>query len=341
MNGNLVACVCNEDFDHPIWMLAARRELNRSNGIVALDFYVDARSSPQASMEASQVASVWNATKLTLIASPTYFRSFEPILRRLQATEEVGLPFQEELVHCKTAEKRPLSLCAADAVDRSLVFSGPGLHSDVSYQLVGTTAPTEMRAWALSKQTTICCPSGRSLFDIGWNDLFKKFRIRNSAGHQILIVSGEQTGPGKAASSDLATGSGGLARKNRQSQSPLSLGALPGDEAGDEASAVANVIQSGAEAHVPVCCDVVCGLRGGSQSASCYPVAWILPVRFVWFELNLIEALLPGPLLLILKPERLAESCSTGSFCVELLLADPIKEMPTASGTMAGRALWK
>ena len=92
MQGNLVACVCDDDFDSPVWALAARRDLDRAEATVALDLYATA----QKSEEASQVARLWKARKIVLVASSSYFRSFEPVLRRLQAAEEAGLVIESE-----------------------------------------------------------------------------------------------------------------------------------------------------------------------------------------------------------------------------------------------------
>ena len=56
-----------------------------------------------------------SARSLILIASPSYFRSFEPILRTLRTSEE--MPFQKELVDCESV---PSSFMLPDAWPKRL-----------------------------------------------------------------------------------------------------------------------------------------------------------------------------------------------------------------------------
>ena len=117
--GNLVACICDNAVSQPIWMLVACRDVKSRT--VALGLYSAGED------DTSRLARMWDAGKLMLIASTTYFRSLEPVLRRLQDAQQVGFPFKEELVYCQTTPRRPSNVHAADPVDWKLFFRGPWL----------------------------------------------------------------------------------------------------------------------------------------------------------------------------------------------------------------------
>ncbi|CAK9052475.1 unnamed protein product [Durusdinium trenchii] len=131
MNGNLLACVCDQDFSDPIWLLAARRDLKHSE--VALEFYDGdggGHRSGSGGQLTSALARLASARQLTLIASPTYFRSFEPVLQSLKTWETVGLPFEKELVECQHVER--CSMLSDQRVQRGLIFEDKPLIEEVA-----------------------------------------------------------------------------------------------------------------------------------------------------------------------------------------------------------------
>eukprot|EP00435_Cladocopium_sp_Y103_P053980 s593_g17.t1 len=216
MNGNLLACVCDEDFTDPIWLLAARRDLNRSE--VALEFYLSDISKDEALL----VARLCNSRQMILIASPTYFRSFEPVLQSLKTWEAVGLPFHKELVECEPVED--CGMLSDRIVDRDLIFFKsvrtdpivPNLEEDKDddnvmlvdlpqhlaatsdaaappMQLIGVSTAALGLSWVLQcgKAKTEVKFQGEALFDIIWQSSRSGLFCCNRCAHQIQVVARE------------------------------------------------------------------------------------------------------------------------------------------------------
>ena len=101
---------------------------------VALEFY-------DASDEALLISKLFNSRQMTLIASPTYFRSYEPVLQSLKTWESVGLPFQKELVDCESVE---VGLLSDRAVRHDLIF---GNRPDLIYPKQPTETWRETDGW--------------------------------------------------------------------------------------------------------------------------------------------------------------------------------------------------
>ncbi|CAK8999471.1 NFX1-type zinc finger-containing protein 1 [Durusdinium trenchii] len=126
--------VCDQDFSDPIWLLAARRDLKHSE--VALEFYDGdggGHRSGSGGQLTSALARLASARQLTLIASPTYFRSFEPVLQSLKTWETVGLPFEKELVECQHVER--CSMLSDQRVQRGLIFEDKPLIEEEACQV--------------------------------------------------------------------------------------------------------------------------------------------------------------------------------------------------------------
>ncbi|CAJ1404526.1 unnamed protein product [Effrenium voratum] len=183
MPGNLVACVCGGDFSVPLWLLAAKRSPDGRE--VVLDIY-----SEHLEDEASLLARLWSASSLTLVASPTYFRSFEPVLKALKTAETVGLPFQKELVRCQGTSGSSCLHLADRPVDRSLIFQDQAPCVTESHQLVGLSDEVLGKSWTFGTEaapTEIVAGSFR--FAIWSEQEFGGgFACRNHSNVQILVV---------------------------------------------------------------------------------------------------------------------------------------------------------
>eukprot|EP00439_Symbiodinium_sp_Y106_P009193 s3245_g1.t1 len=186
--GNLVACICDNAVSQPIWMLVACRDVKSRT--VALGLYSAGED------DTSRLARMWDAGKLMLIASTTYFRSLEPVLRRLQDAQQVGFPFKEELVYCQTTPRRPSNVHAADPVDWKLFFRGPrpDVPDQSKFLVVGgpelSGRPVHFRG------TSVESPDGEALFKVFLtkHDGEYGFRLHNLAGQIFIQLPGTKTG---------------------------------------------------------------------------------------------------------------------------------------------------
>ncbi|CAE7822084.1 ZNFX1 [Symbiodinium sp. CCMP2592] len=186
--GNLVACISDNAVSQPIWMLVACRDVK--NRTVALGLYSAGED------DTTRLARMWDAGKLMLIASTTYFRSLEPVLRRLQDAEQVGFPFKEELVYCQTTPRRPSNVHAADPVDWKLFFRGPrpDVKDDCKFLVVGGPEPSGRPVRFTG--TSVESPDGEALFKVFLtkHDGEYGFRLQNLAGQIFIQLPGTETG---------------------------------------------------------------------------------------------------------------------------------------------------
>lgn len=159
--------VCDRDFAAPLWLLAARRDTHD----IALDFYFEE------SADLEPVVRMASARSLMLIASPSYFRSFEPILRTLRASKD--MPFQQELVACESVKSsfllpdRPMNAgivfeeppevsqvrkLSSESLEKPCtclkmaIDAPPGPQDDV--QVLGVSADVAGKTWSVNMETT-------------------------------------------------------------------------------------------------------------------------------------------------------------------------------------------
>ena len=94
--GNLVCISIAGNFSDIIWGTVLNRDLLKSHDIVHIQLCTSSNH-----ISSVEIVSRLNTVgdQIILVESPTYYRAFEPVLRRLQEMNPSEIPFQEELIH--------------------------------------------------------------------------------------------------------------------------------------------------------------------------------------------------------------------------------------------------
>ncbi len=117
MFGNLLCISPSGSFRDPVWATVSNRDtkLLKEKSTVIVDLCPEANKLKDADT-ISLLAN--NPGRMTMVESPTYYRSYHPVFKALQNINQQDIPFTKEIVHCAVVDRAPRYIESGIGLDK-------------------------------------------------------------------------------------------------------------------------------------------------------------------------------------------------------------------------------
>jgi len=119
MFGNLLCISVSGTFQDPIWATVSNRDLLQKHHIVVIELCSENNS---CSNSKTFMSLFFAGPSSVMVESPTYYRTYQPVLRALQNTDTEQIAFRDELVKCQQGT-RPEYITEETQVNADVIYT--------------------------------------------------------------------------------------------------------------------------------------------------------------------------------------------------------------------------